>query len=75
MSRCRSIPAALAALALCSSVVAADIPCTCRFDGRSLPEGSTVCIDLSSGRYLARCERVLNNTAWVRVAEACPGLS
>ena len=45
--------------------------CTCRFEGRDMPEGAVVCIDLASGTYLARCERVLNNTAWRKVVEGC----
>ena len=36
-----------------------------------MPEGTVVCIDLASGTYLARCERVLNNTAWRKLASSC----
>ena len=50
---------------------AKDRPCTCRYAGEDMPEGSTVCIDLASGTYLARCEWVLNNTAWRKVADGC----
>ena len=59
-------------LATVDMAAARDIPCTCRHDGRDMPEGSVVCIDLPSGTYLARCEKVLNNTAWRRVAGGCP---
>ena len=45
--------------------------CTCRFAGRDMPEGAVVCIDLASGTYLARCERVLNNTAWRKMVDGC----
>lgn len=34
-------------------------------------EGAVVCIDLASGTYLARCERVLNNTAWRKLRDGC----
>lgn len=46
--------------------------CTCRYEGRDMPEGSVVCIDLASGRYLARCGKRLNNSAWIRLSEGCP---
>ena len=55
-----------------ASSAANGIPCTCRYDGRDMAEGATVCIDLPSGTYLARCVRVLNNTAWRRIADGCP---
>ena len=57
-------------LALPSAALAGP-DCTCRFGGRDLPEGAVVCIDLASGTYTARCERVLNNTAWRRLSEGC----
>ena len=67
----------VAAILAASSTVAlaADIPCTCRFDGRDMPHGSTVCIDLASGRYIARCVKVLNNTAWRKVQDGCDAVS
>lgn len=56
---------------------ARSIPCTCRFKGRDIPVGQTMCLDLPSGHVLARCGRVLNNTAWKTLQQGCeaPGLS
>ena len=53
------------------------IPCTCRFKGRDIPVGQTMCLDLPGGRVLAQCGRVLNNTAWKTLQKGCeaPGLS
>ena len=46
----------------------ADPNCTCRFQGQKYALGEYACI---RGR-LARCEMVLNNTAWTFVSEGCP---
>ena len=67
---------AAAVIALLSALAAtmpalAGPDCTCRFAGRDMPEGAVVCIDLASGTYLARCERVLNNTAWRKMVDGC----
>lgn len=48
------------------------IPCTCRFKGRDIPVGQTMCLDLPSGDVLAQCDRVLNNTAWKTLQTGCP---
>ena len=55
-----------------SALAAGAIPCTCRYEGRDMPEGAVVCIDLASGTYLARCGKVANNTAWIRLRDGCP---
>ena len=59
------------AATLAAGPATAGIDCTCRFGGRDMPEGSEICIDLASGTYWARCERVLNNTAWTKVRDGC----
>lgn len=46
--------------------------CSCRYPGGSAELGETVCMNSSGQPYLARCEMVLNNTAWKRVKEGCP---
>lgn len=46
--------------------------CTCRGNGRDIPEGQTVCLKTASGMKLARCERVLNNTSWKILDTDCP---
>ena len=40
------------------------IPCTCRFSGRKIMLGRTVCMKTSKGYVLARCSKTLNNTSW-----------
>ena len=54
-----------------AAMAAGTIPCTCRYEGRDMPEGAVVCIDLASGTYRARCGKVANNTAWIRLREGC----
>jgi hypothetical protein len=46
--------------------------CTCRANGQDYPEGQLACIRLSSGSYVARCGKVLNNTSWIKVSDGCP---
>lgn len=46
--------------------------CTCRANGQDYPEGQLTCIRLSSGSYIARCGKVLNNTSWIKVTDGCP---
>ena len=65
------MPRLLVLVILVATPAVGGIDCTCRFEGRDMPEGSVVCIDLPSGTYLARCERVLNNTAWKRLRDGC----
>jgi hypothetical protein len=45
--------------------------CSCRYPGGSVELGETVCMTTSGDPYLARCEMVLNNTAWKRVKDSC----
>ncbi|MBC7280777.1 hypothetical protein [Hoeflea sp.] len=47
--------------------------CECVGNGRKVKEGSVICLQVgSSQRYLARCERVLNNTSWKKISDGCP---
>lgn len=47
--------------------------CECVGNGQRIKEGSIVCLQIgSSTRYLARCERNLNNTSWKKIADGCP---
>lgn len=65
----------LTALAICASLVTqagAAPDCTCRFQGRDISEGQTVCARISGQDVLMRCEKVLNNTAWTRLQDGCP---
>jgi len=45
--------------------------CSCRYPGGTAELGDTVCMTAVGERYLARCEMVLNNTAWKRVRNGC----
>ena len=47
--------------------------CECLGNGKRVKEGSVVCLQIgSSQRYLARCERNLNNTSWKKITDGCP---
>ncbi len=50
-----------------------DINCSCVANGQRIELGKLFCIKTASGKeFLARCERVLNNTSWKRVQDSCP---
>lgn len=46
--------------------------CTCRHKDGDVLEGQTACIVTPKGMWMARCERVLNNTSWKVLGEPCP---
>lgn len=47
--------------------------CNCVANGQRVELGQLFCIKTASGKeFLARCERVLNNTSWTRVQDGCP---
>lgn len=45
--------------------------CACRHKGGYALLGETVCMRMNGETYLARCDMVLNNTAWKRVQDGC----
>ena len=50
--------------------------CNCVANGQRIQLGQLFCIRTASGKqFLARCERVLNNTSWKRVQDSCPSAS
>jgi len=49
--------------------------CMCAANGTRFEQGETTCIRLSSGNYLARCEKVLNNSSWTRISNGCQDVS
>jgi len=57
-----------------STALAGDaVNCTCVANGQRVELGRLFCIRTASGKqFLARCERVLNNTSWKRVQDGCP---
>jgi len=63
---------AAAACFLASSAFAGQ-DCECLGNGKRVKEGGVVCLQIgSSQRYLARCERNLNNTSWKKITDGCP---
>ena len=47
--------------------------CECLGNGKRIKEGGVICLQIgSSTRYLARCERNLNNTSWKKLSDGCP---
>ncbi|MDJ0614980.1 MAG: hypothetical protein QNJ29_15030, partial [Rhizobiaceae bacterium] len=46
--------------------------CTCKYKDYDVPEGQTICMNTPSGSKMATCSRVLNNTSWKFLSEACP---
>ncbi len=47
--------------------------CECLGNGKRVKEGGVICLQIgSSQRYLARCERNLNNTSWKKISDVCP---
>jgi hypothetical protein len=66
---------AYAALTLATSTAATSAApnCQCVTKGQRVDLGTVICLEVSpSVRYLARCERVLNNTSWKKLEEGCP---
>ena len=49
--------------------------CLCAANGTRYEQGETTCIRLSSGSFLARCEKVLNNSSWKKIADGCQDVS
>ena len=55
------------------SPVFAGQDCECLGNGKRIKEGGVICLQIgSSQRYLARCERNLNNTSWKKISDGCP---
>lgn len=70
-----SIPASALVLALGaagSAFAGSDGTCQCKANGNSYDLNSVVCIRSGSLSFLARCEMVLNNTAWKKISDSCP---
>ena len=47
------------------------IPCRCLYQGKSYELGDIVCMRTHVGIVMTRCERYLNNTAWMPTSEPC----
>ena len=66
-------PAALFASLLLAAPAVAGESCNCVANGQRVELGQLFCIRTASGNsFLARCERVLNNTSWKRIQDTCP---
>lgn len=67
---------ALAGMVLTAGPALAGRDCVCIGNGQRIKEGTVVCLQVSSSvRYLARCERHLNNTSWKKIQDGCPTAS
>ncbi len=66
---------ALAAIGLLIGYEAALADCTCRSRDVVANEGEVVCLTTPLGQRLARCDKVLNNTSWTFLQDACPTTS
>jgi len=62
-----------ASLAIAGALLAqpALADCQCLGNGVRYNEGEQVCLKLSTGPQLARCEKVLNNSSWKLLGSAC----
>jgi hypothetical protein len=45
----------------------------CLANGKSFQLGQSTCLTLAGQSYLARCDKVLNNSSWTKVEDTCPG--
>lgn len=55
------------------SAAAAQPDCFCVANGKRVAEGATACIRPgTAAAFLARCDRVLNNTSWTKLRDGCP---
>lgn len=77
-SVCRYLVPLAGTAALCAGLLLA-VPasagdsCNCVANGQRVELGKLFCIKTASGKeFLARCERVLNNTSWKRLQDSCP---
>ena len=67
-----TVAAAFAALLLVPAAEAGT-DCECIGNGKRVKQGTVLCLQIgSSSRYLARCERNLNNTSWKKMSDGCP---
>jgi hypothetical protein len=57
---------------LVSSLTMALADCQCIANGKVYHHGELACLKLPSGNQLARCDMVLNNSAWKKVSDGCP---
>ena len=55
--------------------VAPSRPCTCRFYGKDVMLGDSVCMKTPNGYVKARCSRMLNNTSWELTEQPCDAVS
>jgi hypothetical protein len=73
-SRCTSIGLGIAVILLTITGSAfAENNCYCRTStGRHVEVGNAACLKTNSGLQEARCDMVLNNTAWIFTGNPCP---
>ena len=62
----------LAALLLMTATVPASAKSACLANGKAFKIGQTACLTIGGKSHLAQCDTELNNTSWVKTADACP---
>ncbi len=45
----------------------------CLANGKSFQLGQSACLTVAGQNQMARCDKVLNNSSWTKVADNCPG--
>lgn len=76
LSTCAFSAILLAAISVAAPNAWAGEECECVGNGKRIKEGGVICLQIgSSDRYLARCERNLNNTSWKKISDGCPTAS
>lgn len=65
-------PGLLSVALLVFEPAVASADCECRANGRLYRHGEIACLRLPTGDLLARCDMVLNNSAWKKVRDGCP---
>jgi len=70
-----ALKCAVVGIGLFIGSVPASADCTCRSKDVVASEGDVVCINTPLGQRLARCDKVLNNTSWTFLQDACPVIS
>lgn len=59
-------------VALASAEAPALADCQCLANGKTFHHGEVACLSLPTGKLLARCDMVLNNSSWQKLQDGCP---
>ena len=77
MKPVKSITLVVPLLLVCTTLSAGNPAnsCSCRAKNVVVTTGESACIKTPSGWRIARCTKVLNNTAWVFLTDSCSASS